>query len=134
MSPLALTAYDAGRNVATIALAVVFVLLLLRAFGMLPRKRGAAREGDRPRRGGRARRPATVAFFNGPLMPGTSRRWAPDEGRLRGGLRGLPVRAGRSTRECVFAELHERGAKRHPGRFRDAGGAGPRRPRPATCR
>jgi hypothetical protein len=37
--PFALTAYEAGRNLGTIALAVLFVLLLLRAFDVLPRKK-----------------------------------------------------------------------------------------------
>ena len=37
MLPLALTAYEAGRFVGTVTLAVLFVLLLLRAFDVLPR-------------------------------------------------------------------------------------------------
>ena len=38
MLPLALTAYEAGRFAGTVTLAVLFVLLLLRAFDVLPRK------------------------------------------------------------------------------------------------
>ena len=39
IAPLALTPYQAGRSLGTIVLAVLLVLLLLRAFDVLPRRR-----------------------------------------------------------------------------------------------
>ena len=64
--PFALTAYEAGQNLGTIVLAVLFVLLLLRAFDVLPRKQPTPR-GRLTDLGVAAILGVllTVAFFNG---------------------------------------------------------------------
>ena len=104
MHALALTAYDAGRNVATIAVAVIFVLLLLRAFDVLPRKKPAPNAkltdlGVAAVLGVLL----TVALFNG-----RADAWDGDTGKqLKAGfIAGCESSAGTVLDcECVFAEL-----------------------------
>jgi hypothetical protein len=104
MLPLALTAYEAGRFVGTVTLAVLFVLLLLRAFDVLPRKK--------PAPNGRLT-DVVVAAILGVLLTvslfgGRADAWDGDAGRQMkaGFLAGCESSAGGVVDcDCVFAEL-----------------------------
>jgi len=102
--PFALTAYEAGRSLGTIALAVLFVLLVLRAFDVLPRKKPTP-HGKLTDLGVAAILGVllTVTFFNG-----RADAWDGDEGRQMkaGFIAGCESSAGSVLDcECVFAEL-----------------------------
>ncbi|MET0818787.1 MAG: hypothetical protein ABWZ67_14585 [Solirubrobacteraceae bacterium] len=102
--PFALTAYEAGRSVGTIALAVLFVLLVLRAFDVLPRKKPTP-HGKLTDLGVAAILGVLliVTFFNG-----RADAWDGDEGRQMkaGFIAGCQSSAGSVLDcECVFAEL-----------------------------
>ena len=125
MLPLALTAYEAGRFVGTVTLAVLFVLLLLRAFDVLPRKKPTPNgTADRRRRGGDPRGPAHDLALQRPGGRLGRRRRPADEGGLPRGLRVVSGRRG--GLRLRLRRAHQRGAVRHAGGVRDAAG-----PRPA---
>ena len=102
--PFALTAYEAGQNLGTIVLAVLFVLLLLRAFDVLPRKQPTPR-GRLTDLGVAAILGVllTVAFFNG-----RADAWEGDEARA---MKADFIAACESSVSgvvdcgCVFAEI-----------------------------
>ena len=104
MHVFALTAWQAGNGVGTVALAVLFVLLVLRAFDVLPRKKPTP-HGRLTDLGVAAVLGVllTVAFFNG-----RADAWDGDAGRqLKAGfIAGCESSAGTVLDcECVFAEL-----------------------------
>ena len=104
MPALALSAYAAGRTAGTLVLAALLVLLLLRAFGGLPRKQ--------PARGSRVTDLAVAALLGvllaGSLMSGRADAWEGDAGKqMRVDFVGGCESSAGGTIDCacVFAEL-----------------------------
>jgi hypothetical protein len=104
MPTVALSAFAAGQMLGKLTLAVLFVLLVLRAFDVLPRRK--------PVRNGRATDLAVAALLGvllaGSLLTGRADAWDGTQAReLRAGfLAGCETSAGGAIDcECVFAEL-----------------------------
>ena len=100
----ALTAWESGQRLAPITLAVLFVLLLLRALGVIPRKK--------PARHAKATDLGVAAILGvllvGTFIKGRADAWDGDEGRQMkaGFIAGCESSAGTVLDcECVFAEL-----------------------------
>jgi hypothetical protein len=104
MPALALSAYADGRTAGTLVLAALLVLLLLRAFGGLPRKQ--------PARGSRVTDLAVAALLAvllaGSLMSGRADAWEGEAGKQMrvDFVAGCESSAGGALDcGCVFAEL-----------------------------
>ena len=104
MPPLALSAYPAGRTAGTVVLAVLVILLVLRALGGLPRKQ--------PARGSRVTDLGVAALLGvllaGSLLTGRADAWEGEAGKQMrvDFVAGCESSAGGTIDcACVFAEL-----------------------------